>query len=566
MSEIHLTIDGVEVVGQSGQTILEVAQSAGVDIPTLCHHPMVSDLGGCRLCLVEVEKMRGFQTACTCPATDGMVVHTETPKLFETRSLVLQLLFYERNHYCMYCPTSGDCELQDLAYRHNLDHWLFERPAENKDVDASRKYFVMDHNRCVLCRRCIRACDEIVANHTLQMAYRGSHSVISADLGLPFGDSSCVSCGTCLQVCPTGALIDRRSVYGGHREQVDRTVTTCMQCSVGCQIEVVSAHRRLLRVEGVWEAEPTHGLLCVDGRFAPLYDEQRERVTGPRVRRDGKLVDATWDEALDVAASGLKLGDVVALATGANTNEALGGLKSLMDRLSGKVGCLGATLPCLDGVTAGAVTDVPEADLVIVAGVDPLETNRVLGYLAKRAKDHGARIVVVCDGENTMAKFADVNLTSGQASQLAELVAQAEKPVVLYGAGLSSEVAANLRGLSKAKFLGLEPGANGRGMAELGIAPVKLNGAKAQLWLLGEEEVCSTCLPAKHGAFTVAVASYQSSALDEVDVLLPAPIWAERSGHITNLEGKTMALNGAVAMPKGVRDETDVLADLASRL
>ncbi|MEN6479856.1 MAG: molybdopterin-dependent oxidoreductase [Anaerolineales bacterium] len=565
MSEIHLTIDGVEAVGQSGQTILQVAKSAGVDIPTLCHHPMVSDLGGCRLCLVEVEKMRGFQTACTCPATEGMIVHTETPKLAETRSLVLQLLFYERNHYCMYCPASGECELQDLAYRYDLDHWLFERPAENKDVDASRRYFVMDHNRCVLCRRCIRVCDEVVANHTLQMAFRGSHSIVSADLGLPFGESTCVSCGTCLQSCPTGALVDRRSVYGGHREQVDRTPTTCMQCSVGCQIEVVSAHNRLLRVEGVWEAEPTNGLLCVDGRFAPLYDEKRERVTRPLVRRDGALVEASWNEALDAAAAGLRQGGVVGLATAANTNEALAAFKTTMAAAKGKVGRIGKTLPCVKASATAAVTDIPAADLVIIAGADPLEQNRVLGYLAKRAKDHEAKIVLVADGENTMAPFADVKLTSAEVGQLAGLVAEAKQPVVLYGAELTDAAKGALEGL-EAKFLGIEPGRNGRGMADLGIAPLDADGAKARLLLLGEEKVCGCCVPTQNGAFTVAVASYRSDVVNEADVVLPAPIWAERSGHVTNLEGRVLALNSAVTMPKGVRDEVDTLADLASRL
>ena len=567
MSEIHLTIDGAEVVGQSGQTILQVAKAAGVDIPTLCHHPMVSDMGGCRLCLVEVEKMRGLQTSCTCPATEGMVVHTETPQLAETRSWVLQLLFYERNHYCMYCPASGDCELQSLAYRYNLDHWLFERPAESKDVDASRKYFVMDHNRCVLCRRCIRACDEIVANHTLQMAFRGAHSVIAADFGVPFGESSCVSCGTCLQVCPTGALIDRRSVYGGHHEQVDRTVTTCLQCSVGCQIEVVSAYRRLLRVEGVWDAEPTNGLLCVDGRFAPIYDEHRERIREPLVRRNGDLVAVDWDTALAAAAAGLKQGEVVGLASGANTNEGLAAFRSLVQGVGGQVGRLEATLPDIAGAQGAHISEVADADLVIVAGADPLAQHRVLGYLAKRARDHGAQIVLVDDGDNTMAEFADTALASAQAEQLVDLVANAARPIVLYGAHTTEATLAVLAKLTgKARFLGLEPGSNGRGMSELGIAPLAAHGAAARLLLLGEAQADTLGLPAKGGAFTVAIASYRSAAVVEADVVLPAPIWAERSGHVTNLEGRVGLLNSAVAMPRGVRDEVDVLADLQARL
>ena len=298
MSEVHLKINGKEVLAQSGQTILEAAKAADVDIPVLCHHPSLSNWGACRMCLVEVKGMRGLQSSCTTPVAEGMEIETESEGAVDVRKFVLELLFSERNHYCMFCQMSGDCELQDAAYRYGLDHFTYPRPYDKLEVDASRKYFIMDHNRCILCSRCVRACSEIAANHTLNLRERGADSMIMADLNVPFGESSCVECGTCLQVCPTGALIDARSAYGGREKDVTHVQTTCMQCSVGCSLDVVTRYSRLLRVDGVWGSDPNGGLLCVDGRFAPLYDN-RKRVTKPMVRKDGELVAVDWDEALE---------------------------------------------------------------------------------------------------------------------------------------------------------------------------------------------------------------------------------------------------------------------------
>ena len=308
MSDVQITFNGKKVTAQSGQTILEAAQVAGVDIPVLCYHPDVTAWGACRMCLVKVRGMRGLQAACTSPVADGMEIETEAEDAVEVRKFVLELLFSERNHYCMYCQMSGDCELQDAAYRYGLDHFTYPRPYEKFEVDATRKYFIMDHNRCILCTRCVRACSEIAANHTLNVRERGSDSMIMADLDIPFGDSTCVECGSCLQVCPTGALIDARSAYGGREKDVTHTQTTCMQCSVGCTLDVVTRYSRLLRVDGVSGSDPNGGLLCVDGRFAQLYDE-RKRVNQPMVRCNGNLAPAGWDVALGLVADKLKGGD-----------------------------------------------------------------------------------------------------------------------------------------------------------------------------------------------------------------------------------------------------------------
>lgn len=564
MGEIHLKINGQEVVAQSGQTVLEAAKGAGVEIPVLCHHPALSNWGACRMCVVEVEGMRTLQTACTLPVNDGMVVKTHTDQTFNIRKFVLELLFSERNHYCMYCQMSGNCELQDQAYNHGLDHWTYPRPYEKQEVDASRKYFIMDHNRCILCSRCVRACTEIAANHTLGLRNRGAATMISADLNVPFGESSCVECGTCLQVCPTGALIDARSAYGGREKDVTHTGTTCMQCSVGCDLDVVTRYNRLLRVDGVWDSEPSGGLLCVDGRFTPLYDT-RKRVVKPLVRKDGKLIESGWDEALALVADKLKGANCQGLAACATTNEALATFADLFAKVGGQVGRLEPAAPVLGYGVPAKVADVLDADFIIVAGAQPLDYQRVIGYFIHRAADKGTTVAVVTDSENALSKRAALTVASAQAGVVAKAAAEAKKIVLVYSVGIKPEVIAALKPLGdQVRFLALDPARNGKGAEAVGLKPQVPVKSDVAYFLLGEQPV-DDALKSSAG-FKVVQAAYHSALTEQADVVLPTPLWYERTGHVTTLDGVIKPLQAALPAPADVRDESVVLAQLAALL
>jgi len=564
MSEIHLKINGQDVTAQSGQTVLEAAKGAGVDIPVLCHHPALSNWGACRMCVVQVEGMRTLQTACTLPATEGMVVQTHTEETFNIRKFVLELLFSERNHYCMYCQMSGDCELQDQAYNHGLDHWTYPRPYEKQEVDATRKFFIMDHNRCILCSRCVRACTEIAANHTLGLRNRGAETMISADLNVPFGESSCVECGTCLQVCPTGALIDARSAYGGREKDVVHTQTTCMQCSVGCDLDVVTRYNRLLRVDGVWDSEPNHGLLCVDGRFTPLY-ETRKRVVKPLLRKDGKLTEASWEEALGLVADTLKGSTCQGLAACATTNEALAAFSGLMTQLGGQMGRLEPVAPALGYGAPAKVADVLDADFIIVAGAQPLDYQRVVGYFIHRAADQGATVAVIADSENALSKRAAMTVASAQASIVAKAAADAEKVVLVYSVGIKPDVIAALKPLGdKVHCLALDPARNGKGAEAVGLKPQSPAKVDVAYFLLGEQALAEP-LQTKAG-FKVVQAAYHSALTEQADVVLPTPLWYERTGHVTTLDGVVKPLQAVLPAPADVRDESVVLAQLTALL
>ena len=235
-----LTINNKPVDVAEGTTVLNAARSAGIEIPTLCEHPHLTPYGGCRLCLVDVEGARTLQPSCTLPVTEGMVVKTDTDKVLAARKFVLTLIFSERNHFCPFCQVSGgDCELQNAAYREGMTHWPLQPNWQPFPVDASHPYIVMENNRCILCRRCVRACGELIGNFTLGFEERGARSLLVADLGVPLGSSSCISCGSCVQVCPTGALIDRWSAYRGKETQVEKTQSVCTGCSIGCGIDVL---------------------------------------------------------------------------------------------------------------------------------------------------------------------------------------------------------------------------------------------------------------------------------------------------------------------------------------
>ncbi len=566
MSEVQITFNGKKVTAQSGQTILEAAQAAGVDIPVLCYHPDLTAWGACRMCLVEVKGMRGLQAACTSPVVDGMEIETEAEGAVEVRKFVLELLFSERNHYCMFCQMSGDCELQDAAYRYGMDHFTYPRPYDKFEVDASRKYFIMDHNRCILCQRCVRACSEIAANHTLSVRERGSESMIMADLNVPFGESTCVECGTCLQVCPTGALIDARSAYGGREKDVTHTQTTCMQCSVGCTLDVVTRYSRLLRVDGVWGSDPNGGLLCVDGRFAPLYDD-RKRVKQPLVRRDGKLMPAGWDEALGLVTANLKDGAAEGFATGASSNEALLAFSKLFEKAGAKAGMLESEAPALGFGSVGKISDIAEADFIVVAGADPLEYQRVIGYLIHRAADKGATVAVIAESENKLSERATMTVSYADADKIAKAASEAEKIVLVYSLAITGKVMAAFRPLAdKLSYIALSPSRNGKGAETVGLKHMKLNGAATQFFLMGEQAEDATLLDKLSGVFTVVQASYMSPLADKADVVLPAPLWYERTGHVTNLEGKVLPLDAALPMPDGVRDEAEVLEKLTEML
>ncbi len=216
-----LEIDGHEVSARRGQTILEVARENGIEIPTLCHLDGLSEVGACRLCLVEIKGSNKLQPACVTAVFEGMSVATDSDRLKRHRRTILELLFAERNHICSVCVANGHCELQTLAQKQGVTHIRFPYRYPELPVDASHERFTADHNRCILCTRCVRVCAEVEGAHIWDVSGRGINSLVITDLHQDWGSSNCTRCGKCVQVCPTGALFDKSKIGAEHPKYPD---------------------------------------------------------------------------------------------------------------------------------------------------------------------------------------------------------------------------------------------------------------------------------------------------------------------------------------------------------
>lgn len=416
---IELSIDGKKIQVSEGVTVLRAAQQAGIHIPNLCDHPAVTPYGGCRLCVVEVEGMRLPTASCTLPAANGMVIHTDTEALRETRRFILSMLFSERNHFCPFCQVSGgDCELQNAAYHEGMTHWPIQPNWKVFPVDTSHPTIILDNNRCILCRRCVRACEELVGNATLAIEARGSDSMLIADTGIPLGESTCISCGTCIQVCPTGALIDKDSAYLGQEAHLTRTASICVGCSVGCGIQVLSRDGHLVRIEGDWLAPVNQGVLCEVGRFSALH-RQEIRLNSPLIRQDGQLKAVSWEQALDYAASQLKPligqtnGGLAALISTRLSLEDISAFEDFFRNgfgsdmltsieegftlLSEEIRQGAAELPF-----EGKLADLKQADGVLIIGANLSDYHQVIGFLIRRQTIRGNQLVVIDPKENPL--------------------------------------------------------------------------------------------------------------------------------------------------------------------
>jgi len=220
MSVLTLVIEGQDVAGPAGRTILQVARENGVAIPTLCHLEGLSDVGACRLCMVEVEGQRKLLPACVTTIEEGMQVTVNSDRLTAYRRRIVELLFTERNHVCSGCVADRNCELQDLSVEFGVTHFDLPQLHPKATVDATHERFGIDHNRCILCTRCVRVCDEVEGAHTWDVMGRGTEARIITDLGTPWGQSAtCTSCGKCVQVCPTGALFEKGRSVGEARRR-----------------------------------------------------------------------------------------------------------------------------------------------------------------------------------------------------------------------------------------------------------------------------------------------------------------------------------------------------------
>jgi formate dehydrogenase major subunit len=304
-------LNGKETPFMPGQMILEAAKGGGIEIPTLCYLKGSTPTGACRICLVEVKGARSLMAACSTPVTPGMEVFTETALVHQARKLNVELLLSSGTHNCLVCEANGNCRLQDLAYFYKITALRFEEKAAS-DIypkEDRNPLIVRDFSRCILCGRCVQACNEVVVNRAISQGYRGKRSKIVTGGDKAYDDemSECVFCGQCVEVCPVGALTEKKAKGLGRPWEIKKIRTTCPYCGVGCQQWLHVKDGKIVKVTAVEDAQPNMGRLCVKGRFAYDFIYSEERLKTPLIReKDGEFREASWDEALDLVADKFK--------------------------------------------------------------------------------------------------------------------------------------------------------------------------------------------------------------------------------------------------------------------
>ncbi len=413
---ITLNIDGMDVCVPEGTSLMRAARLAGTDVPSLCATQSLEALGSCRLCLVEIEGRKGTPASCTTPVAEGMVVHTETAKLARLRKGVMELYISDHPLDCLTCAANGDCELQDMAGRVGLRDVRYGFEGENHlgaEADTSNPYFTFDASKCIVCARCVRACDEVQGTLALTIEGRGFDAKISAG-DTNFFDSECVSCGACVQACPTATLTEKSVIDFG---VPDRSVkTTCAYCGVGCSFRAELKGNTLVRMVPDEDGKANHGHSCVKGRFAWGYATHPDRQTKPLIREaiTDDWREVSWGEAIDFAAKRmLALKDqygaraIGGITSSRCTNEEVWLVQKIVRAAFGGNNVdtcarvchspTGYGLKQTFGESAGTqdFDSVRATDVMVVIGANPTEAHPVFGSAMKKRLREGAKLIVL---------------------------------------------------------------------------------------------------------------------------------------------------------------------------
>ena len=413
---VSLEIDGHSVSVPEGTSVMRAAAEAGIPIPKLCATDSLEAFGSCRLCVCKVEGRRGTPASCTTIAEDGMKVTTQDPQLAKLRQGVMELYISDHPLDCLTCSDNGDCELQDMAGAVGLREVRYGYEGDNHldaPTDSSNPYFAFDASKCIVCSRCVRACDEVQGTLALTVEGRGFKSKISPSMGENFMESECISCGACVQACPTATLQEQSVIDHG---VPDRTVlTTCAYCGVGCSFKAEMKGDQVIRMVPHKDGKANHGHSCVKGRFAWGYATHKDRITVPMVRENitDPWQEVSWDEAYKFAADRLKAAQkkygpksVGGITSSRCTNEEVWLVQRLVRQGFGNNNVdtcarvchspTGYGLKQTFGESAGTQNfdSVMSADCIMIIGSNPTDAHPVFGSQMKRRLRQGAKLII----------------------------------------------------------------------------------------------------------------------------------------------------------------------------
>lgn len=299
---IQAMIDGRPVTVPEGTTILQAARTIGVDIPNLCYEETLSLAAACRLCSVEVEGRANLVPACTAEITEGLVINTESEVVVEARRIILDLLLSDHPMDCLVCDKAGGCRLQEYCYRYQVEQTSYVGEKRNLDIDSVNALIERDQNKCILCGKCVRVCEEVQVTNAIDFANRGFNTTVASPFDHPLDIDFCRLCGQCVDLCPTGALVNKQ-LRGSRTWERTKVRTTCPFCGTGCNFDLNVHEGKVVGVTAAYDTVVNQGSLCVKGRFHTDLITSPDRITTPLIKRDGVFEPASWDEALDLVAS-----------------------------------------------------------------------------------------------------------------------------------------------------------------------------------------------------------------------------------------------------------------------
>ncbi len=443
---LTIVVDGREIPARRDQTVIQAALDAGLHVPYLCYYPSMKPYGACRMCVVEVEGSRGTPASCTLPVADGMVVHTSTPTIQKIRKDILELLVSEHPHGCLTCHRVELCGPEDICLRHvNVNDRCVACPKNERcelkdtirhigveiqtpftynnrglEVHTGDPFYDRDYNLCIVCGRCVRACEEIRGDNAIAFVERAGYALVGTSVGASLLESGCEFCGACIDVCPVGALVETDNKWS---KAETRETTVCNLCSVGCEVRLeVDRRGKIIRTIGELEGPANRGQLCFKGKFGLDYPNHRDRLRKPLIRREGQLEEATWDEALSLIAEQFKqhTGSQFALIAdargtneenylaqkfartvmGTNNVDHSSNLRpELVTGLADTVGVMAATNP---------IWDLESSGCILVVGANVTEDHNVVGVPIKRAVRAGTKLVVIDPREVELTRYADL--------------------------------------------------------------------------------------------------------------------------------------------------------------
>ena len=414
-TQVTLMIDDREITVPEGTSIMRASIMAGINVPKLCATDSLEPFGSCRLCVVEIEGRRGYPASCTTPVAEGLKVRTQTDKLADIRRGTMELYISDHPLDCLTCAANGDCELQDMAGAVGLREVRYGYDGENHlkaEKDESNPYFTFDPSKCIVCSRCVRACEETQGTYALTISGRGFESKVASGLG-NFMDSECVSCGACVQACPTATLIEKTVIEAGTPEH--SVTTTCAYCGVGCSFNAEMKGEEVIRMVPNKNGGANHGHSCVKGRFAWGYATHKDRIITPMIRKSihDEWQQVSWDEAINYAASEIKRiqakygkDSVGGITSSRCTNEEVYVTQKLVRAVFGSNNVdtcarvchspTGYGLKQTIGESAGTQTfdSVMKSDVIMVIGANPTDGHPVFASQMKRRLREGAKLII----------------------------------------------------------------------------------------------------------------------------------------------------------------------------